>query len=101
MLTVGITIEAVAEYCTCKYNNLVDLLPYSHIVNLTCGQITCITPWWWVGAKHCFVGYSLLTAGSAPTLAEVFRLYCSLEAGLTVRDLCMRHDLQTVGVNER
>ncbi len=40
-------------------------------------------------------------AGSSPHIADVFKLYCSLEAGLTVRDLCMRKELAAMGVNER
>ena len=39
--------------------------------------------------------------GSTPKASDVFRLFCSLEAGLTVRDLCNRNDLSAMGINER
>ena len=42
-----------------------------------------------------------LLAGSGAHLSNVFRLYCSLEAGLTVKDLCMRNDLKVMNVDER
>ena len=34
-------------------------------------------------------------------MGDVFRLYCSLEAGQTVRDLCMMQDLRAMNVDER
>ena len=40
-------------------------------------------------------------AGSGAHLSSVFRLYCSLEAGLTVKDVCMRNDLRSMNVDER
>ncbi|KAL5515966.1 hypothetical protein EMCRGX_G001221 [Ephydatia muelleri] len=39
--------------------------------------------------------------GAVPKIGAVFRLYCSLEAGLTVKDLCIRVDMKSEGVNER
>lgn len=39
--------------------------------------------------------------GSDPSISDVFRLYCDLEAGLNVRDLCTRTDLGNMGVDER
>ena len=42
-----------------------------------------------------------MSLGHTPKVADVFRLYCSLEAGLTVRDLCMRSDPRTMGIDER
>lgn len=41
-------------------------------------------------------------AGKAkPVIADVFRLYCSLVAGLTVSDLCVRNEMASMNVNER
>ena len=34
-------------------------------------------------------------------MSDVFRLYCGLEAGQTVKDMCMVHDLRTMNVDER
>ena len=42
-----------------------------------------------------------MIVGSSPTVGDVFRLYCSLEAGQTVRDLCMMQDLKAMNVDER
>ena len=39
--------------------------------------------------------------GASPSIASVFRLYSSLEAGLRVTDLCLHHDLPAMGINER
>ena len=37
----------------------------------------------------------------SPSIANVFRLYSSLVAGLTVTDLCVHNDLPLMGINER
>lgn len=42
-----------------------------------------------------------ISIGAVPKIGAVFRLYCSLEAGLTVKDLCIRVDMKSEGVNER
>ncbi|XP_065909440.1 GATOR1 complex protein NPRL2-like isoform X2 [Dysidea avara] len=39
--------------------------------------------------------------GCRPKLKEVFQLYCSLEPGLTIKDLCNRHEPSKLGVDER
>ena len=36
-----------------------------------------------------------------PVISNVFRLLCSLEAGLTVKDMCFRSDLNSLNVDER
>lgn len=38
---------------------------------------------------------------SIPKLRDVFQLYCSLEPGLTVKDLCYRHEPSRLGIDER
>ena len=43
----------------------------------------------------------MYTGGSTPSISNVFRLYSSLEAGLTVADLCVHNDLPAMGINER
>ena len=48
-----------------------------------------------------FTSFSLILTGGTPTIADVFRLYCSLVAGLTVSDLCVRNDISSMAVNER
>lgn len=45
--------------------------------------------------------YAYPYLGSVPKIGAVFRLYCSLEAGLNVKDLCNRVDMKSEGVNER
>lgn len=49
------------------------------------------------------VNYKTLvyTGNTVPDVADVFRLYCSLVAGLTVSDLCVRNDVPAMNVNER
>ena len=39
--------------------------------------------------------------GMSPQLSDVFRLYCGLQAGQRVRDMCMMQDLRTMNVDER
>uniref|UniRef100_A0A1X7UNZ3 Uncharacterized protein n=1 Tax=Amphimedon queenslandica TaxID=400682 RepID=A0A1X7UNZ3_AMPQE len=36
-----------------------------------------------------------------PKLADVFRILCSLEAGLSVKDLCFRNDPRSMSIDER
>ena len=36
-----------------------------------------------------------------PVISNVFRLLCSLEAGLTVKDMCFRSDLNSLNIDER
>ena len=43
----------------------------------------------------------LFCAGATPSVADVFRLYSSLVAGLTVADLCIHNDLLAMGIDER
>ena len=49
----------------------------------------------------CVASAFLFSTGSTPSISDVFRLYCDLEAGLSVRDLCTRTDLGNMGVDER
>lgn len=68
----------------------------------------CVSPRC-VGAQHAVkkitVLYCLCTwhmsLGTCPSVADVFRLYCGLEAGQRVRDLCMMQDLRAMNVDER
>jgi hypothetical protein len=39
--------------------------------------------------------------GHSPAFREVFKLYCSLEHGVTVKDLCMREEPQNKGIDMR
>jgi len=41
------------------------------------------------------------TSSSLPLFKDIFPLYASLTPGLTVRDLCARHNPHTLGINER
>ena len=43
----------------------------------------------------------LYEGGTSPQLSDVFRLYCGLQAGQRVRDMCMMQDLRTMNVDER
>ena len=45
--------------------------------------------------------HNFIIAGTSPHVSDVFRLYCGLEAGQTVKDMCMVHDLRTMNVDER
>ena len=36
-----------------------------------------------------------------PKISDIFRLLCSLEPGLTVKDLCLRNDPNLFGIDER
>ena len=44
---------------------------------------------------------SSLLPGCSPSIANVFRLYSSLVAGLTVTDMCLYSNPAPMGVNER
>ena len=53
------------------------------------------------GTGYSCIGHVYPHVGVVPKIGTVFRMYCSLEAGLTVKDLCIRVDMKTEGVNER
>lgn len=36
-----------------------------------------------------------------PSIREIFALYCALGPGVTVKDWCLRHEPQSLGINER
>ena len=40
-------------------------------------------------------------AGTSPQVSDVFRLYCGLEAGQRVKDVCVKQDPRTMNVDER
>ena len=48
--------------------------------------------------KMCF---DIFLLGCIPKLKDVFQLYCSLEPGLTIKDLCYRHEPSRLGIDER
>ena len=37
----------------------------------------------------------------SPQVSDVFRLYCGLEAGQRVKDVCVKQDPRTMNVDER
>ena len=39
--------------------------------------------------------------GTCPQASDVFKLYCALEAGQSVRDLCIMYDPRARNVDER
>lgn len=53
------------------------------------------------GLQRECLDYVAVEGSAPPKVSDVFRLYCSLEAGLTVRDLCDRNDLSSMGIDER
>ena len=54
------------------------------------------------GNSPCLMYILLRTyVGGSPSVANVFRLYSSLVAGLTVTDLCMHSNPVSMAVNER
>lgn len=54
-----------------------------------------------VHVDTCTYMYMYFNPGTSPHVSDVFRLYCGLEAGLTVKDMCMVQDLRTMNVDER
>ena len=50
---------------------------------------------------HEYICMSMICTGCTPSVVDMFRLYCSLESGMTLRDLCERSDLRALGIDER
>lgn len=47
------------------------------------------------------IKYVTLEGHDPPTVRSILQLYCGLSPGTTVRDLCLRHDPKSLGVDER
>lgn len=54
-----------------------------------------------VNSKFIHVATHCIIIETSPSLANVFRLYSSLVAGLTVADLCVHNDLDSMAINQR
>lgn len=48
-----------------------------------------------------FVRKSAHPAGILPTFRSIFRLYCSMNYGITVRDLCLQHNPHNLNIDEK
>ncbi|KAJ8046708.1 GATOR complex protein NPRL2 [Holothuria leucospilota] len=46
------------------------------------------------------IKYVTLEGHDPPTVRSILQLYCGLSPGTTVRDLCLRHDPKSLGVDE-